>query len=61
MTSCPTLSLPCGLSESGIPIGLQIVGKPRHEADLLRAAYQLEQLTGMAARVPIDPKGEITS
>lgn len=55
MTSCPTISLPCGFSKDGMPIGIQIVGKPRHEAELLRAAYQLEQLTGMAAHVPIDP------
>ena len=55
MTSCPTLSLPCGFSNNGMPIGIQIIGKPRHEAELLQAAYQLEQLTGMATRVPIDP------
>ena len=35
MTSCPTISLPCGFSEDGMPIGIQIVGKPRGEAELL--------------------------
>ncbi|MEM7259252.1 MAG: amidase family protein [Pseudomonadota bacterium] len=56
MTSCPTISLPCGFSKDGMPIGMQIVGKPRGEAELLRDAYQLEQTLGMSASVPIDPR-----
>jgi amidase len=55
MTSCPTLSLPCGMSASGMPIGMQIVGKPRGEKNLLRAAFQLEQRLGMAQRLPVGP------
>ncbi len=55
LTSCPALSLPCGFSKSGMPIGLQIIGKPRQEAELLRAASQLEQLLGMPASLPVDP------
>ncbi len=56
MTSCPVISLPCGFSESGMPIGMQIVGKPRGEAALLRAASYMEGLLGMADQLPIDPK-----
>ncbi|WP_305044448.1 Asp-tRNA(Asn)/Glu-tRNA(Gln) amidotransferase subunit GatA [Geoalkalibacter sp.] len=39
------LSLPCGLSEAGLPIGLQLVGKPFDEATLLRVAQAFEQAT----------------
>jgi len=39
------LSLPCGVSTHGLPIGLQLIGKPFAEGDLLRAAYAYEQAT----------------
>ena len=38
----PALSLPCGLSASGLPIGLQIIGPPFEEARILRIAAALE-------------------
>ena len=56
MTSCPVISLPCGFNADGLPIGLQLVGKPRGEADLLRAAKWIEDLFGISERLPIDPK-----
>ncbi len=39
------LSLPCGFSTSGMPIGLQLIGKPFDEATLLRAGQAFEQST----------------
>ncbi|WP_432822858.1 amidase family protein, partial [Trichloromonas sp.] len=39
------LSLPCGLSGGGLPIGLQLIGKPFDEATILRAGYAFEQAT----------------
>jgi len=39
------LSLPCGFSAAGLPIGLQLIGKPFAEAELLHAAYAFEQAT----------------
>ena len=39
------LSLPCGLTRDGLPIGLQLIGKPWDEARLLRLAYTYEQAT----------------
>jgi aspartyl-tRNA(Asn)/glutamyl-tRNA(Gln) amidotransferase subunit A len=39
------VSLPCGFSAAGLPIGLQLIGKPFAEAGLLRAAYAFEQAT----------------
>lgn len=39
------MSLPAGFSTSGLPIGLQLIGKPFGEEDLLRAGYAFEQAT----------------
>ncbi len=46
------MSLPCGFSEDGLPIGLQIIGKPFAEAEMLQAAYAFEQATDWNKRVP---------
>jgi aspartyl-tRNA(Asn)/glutamyl-tRNA(Gln) amidotransferase subunit A len=42
-TGLPSLSMPCGLSASGLPIGLQLVGRPFDEANLYRFGQALEQ------------------
>ena len=55
LTGLPVVSLPCGFTENGLPVGLQLVGRHRGEAALLAAAAQLEDLLGLSARVPIDP------
>ena len=41
----PTLSLPCGQSPEGMPLSLQLVGKPLGEAQLLQAGYAYESAT----------------
>jgi amidase len=56
LSGSPALSLPAGFTGDGRPVGLQIVGKPYGEADLLAAAALLEQETGLAGLVPIDPR-----
>jgi aspartyl-tRNA(Asn)/glutamyl-tRNA(Gln) amidotransferase subunit A len=48
----PALSLPCGLSKTDLPIGLQMIGKPFDEATLLKAAYAYEQSTDWHKRKP---------
>jgi aspartyl-tRNA(Asn)/glutamyl-tRNA(Gln) amidotransferase subunit A len=48
----PALSLPCGLSKTDLPIGLQMIGKPFDEATLLKAAYAFEQSTDWHKRKP---------
>jgi amidase len=53
LTSLPVLSLPCGFTRSGLPIGLQIAGRPRGEAELLSHAHKLESLLGIRDRVPV--------
>ncbi len=55
LTSCPAVSLPCGLTASGLPVGLQLVAPPREDAALLAAARHLEGVLGLADRVPFDP------
>lgn len=46
------LSLPCGFTSEGLPIGLLINGKPFAEAMVLRAGYAYEQATGWKDRAP---------
>ncbi|MGE0661197.1 MAG: amidase [Reyranellaceae bacterium] len=55
MTGLPCVSIPCGFTRSGLPIGLQLIGPPRGEARLLSAAHLVEELLGYAPSVPIDP------
>lgn len=54
-TSCPAISVPCGFTESGIPIGLQLVGRPRGDAELLGFASLFQKETGLSTD-PIDPR-----
>lgn len=42
LATLPALSIPCGRSEKGLPIGLQLIGKPFDEATLLKTARHLE-------------------
>jgi len=44
LLGCPVLSLPCGLTESGLPVGLQLVAPPRAEAVLLATAARIESI-----------------
>ena len=55
MSACPVVCLPCGFTDDGLPIGVQLVGKPRGEAQLLAMARQIEQLFGISQQLPITP------
>jgi aspartyl-tRNA(Asn)/glutamyl-tRNA(Gln) amidotransferase subunit A len=52
LTGLPALSLPCGFSQEGLPIGLQLVAAPWCEARLLTAAYAYERATEWHKRKP---------
>ncbi len=52
LAGVPGISLPCGFSSTGLPIGLQIIGRPFDEATLLRVAYAFEQETDYHRRKP---------
>jgi amidase len=56
LVCCPALSLPCGFTASGLPVGLQIVAPPRGEAQLLAGAKVLEDILGVRGTTPIDPR-----
>ncbi len=56
LVCCPTLSMPCGFTKDGLPVGLQVVAKPRAEAQLLAGAKVLEDLLGLQGMTPIDPR-----
>jgi amidase len=56
LVCCPALSLPCGFTASGLPVGLQMVAPPRGEAQLLAGARALEDVLGMRGATPIDPR-----
>ena len=45
LTGLPGIVVPCGFSSEGLPIGMQIMGKPFDEQTLFRAAYAFEQNT----------------
>jgi aspartyl-tRNA(Asn)/glutamyl-tRNA(Gln) amidotransferase subunit A len=50
----PAISLPCGMTAGGLPIGLQLIGKPFQEARLLQAAATFEAIYDIP-RVPESP------
>ena len=56
MTACPTISVPCGFTSEGLPVGVQIMGKPRGEVALLQVAKQFEQAIGISNQLPITPQ-----
>ena len=49
---CPAISIPAGFGASGLPVGLQVVGRPRGDWSLLRLAHAVEQATGHGRRRP---------
>jgi len=52
LAGLPALSVPCGFDQSGLPIGLQLIGRPFDEATLLQAGYAYEQAHDWYTRKP---------
>ena len=50
LAGLPGISVPVGLDAQGLPLGLQLIGKPFAEGELLNHAYALERAAGFAAR-----------
>jgi aspartyl-tRNA(Asn)/glutamyl-tRNA(Gln) amidotransferase subunit A len=55
LTGQPALSVPCGFDRDGLPIGLQLAGRPFEEATVLRAARAWERETEWSGRRPAMP------
>jgi aspartyl-tRNA(Asn)/glutamyl-tRNA(Gln) amidotransferase subunit A len=51
-TGFPALAIPCGFSHGGLPIGMQLVGRPFTENIILRVAHQYQQETDWHKRTP---------
>jgi amidase len=56
LCACPAMSIPCGFTASGLPVGLQIITPNRTEAKLLAVAKYAEDVLGLGAITPIDPR-----
>jgi aspartyl-tRNA(Asn)/glutamyl-tRNA(Gln) amidotransferase subunit A len=52
LTGLPALSIPCGFTKTGLPMGLQIIAKHWGEAKILQAGYAFEQATQWSLRHP---------
>jgi amidase len=52
LTGLPCISVPCGFSAEGLPVGMQIVGGFRRDFEVLQLAYAFERATGHARQHP---------
>jgi amidase len=50
LTGLPAISVPCGLTPGGLPVGLQIVGRHHRDLDVLKLAHAFEQATRLTGR-----------
>ncbi len=56
LTGCPVISVPCGFTASGLPVGIQIMAPWKEEGYLLGVAALFEQSAGISALAPVDPR-----
>ena len=52
LAGLPAISVPCGFSSAGLPIGVQLIGNVLEEARILQVAHQYEQAAGVDAQRP---------
>ena len=52
LAGLPGIAVPVGLDAKGLPLGLQLIGRPWEEAELLNHAYVLERAAGFVAKAP---------
>ncbi|MEM1066744.1 MAG: Asp-tRNA(Asn)/Glu-tRNA(Gln) amidotransferase subunit GatA [Pseudomonadota bacterium] len=50
LAGLPGIAVPAGVDRQGLPLGLQLIGRPWEEGDLLNTAYALEQAAGFVAK-----------
>ncbi len=59
ITGCPAVSIPCGFTASGLPVGIQVVGLPHSESALLSVAAWILDVLGVGLDKPIDPRSSV--
>lgn len=52
LAGLPGISVPCGFSQSGLPIGFQLVGKPYQESELLQIAHRYDRTHQYGLKIP---------
>ncbi|MBT6910508.1 MAG: Asp-tRNA(Asn)/Glu-tRNA(Gln) amidotransferase GatCAB subunit A, partial [Rhodospirillaceae bacterium] len=52
VTGLPSIAVPCGFSDSGLPLSFQAIGRPFGEAQILRVAQAYESATDWGTRIP---------
>ncbi len=50
LAGLPGVAVPTGLDSKGLPLGLQLIGRPWEEGDLLNVAHSLERAAGFVAK-----------
>ena len=50
LAGLPGISVPAGLNSEGLPLGLQLIGRPWEEGDLMNIAHTLERATGFVEK-----------
>ena len=53
ITGLPAISVPCGFTAQGLPVGLQIVGRHNRDFEVLQLAHSFEQATGVGRTRPV--------
>jgi amidase len=52
VTGLPAISVPCGFTEDGLPVGLQIIGRHQNDFGVLQLAHAFEQATRFWQQAP---------
>lgn len=60
LTGCPAISVPCGFTDSGLPVGIQIMAPWKDEGYLLSVASAFEEAAGIRDCVPLTPLPHIS-